>query len=301
MPKFSVVIPVYNKLPHLERSINSVLEQTYTDFELLLIDDASTDGSSDKLKDFSSNSKIRLFSRNEPGPGGYAARNLGIKKAKGEWIAFLDADDEWDKNYLNEVFTAIELYINAQVFTVKWKKTLVPAQHNPPTKSHNLKKHIEFNLKDYLNQLEFMWTSAVVVNKELIKDSGGFPTDKLCKRGGDIDTWIRLLALSNENIFINSTLAYYHQGTVNQVTAKPNTYFCAYDSLMKIYRLTNERNLQKAIIKFNNKFIYNMLMRQINAGKPVDYSQLKKMFWNNYSILRVLKLHVARAKKIIYN
>ncbi len=102
MPKFSVVIPVYNKLPHLERSINSVLEQTYTDFELLLIDDASTDGSSDKLEEFVGND-IRLFTRNEPGPGGYAARNLGIKEARGEWIAFLDADDTWYPDHLEKL------------------------------------------------------------------------------------------------------------------------------------------------------------------------------------------------------
>src|SRR5699024_5819196 len=98
---FSVIIPVHNKLPHLDRSIYSVLNQTYKNFELLLIDDASTDGSSEKIAEYD-DSRIRRFRRNTPGPGGYAARNLGIQEAKYEWIAFLDADDEWKKEHLEE-------------------------------------------------------------------------------------------------------------------------------------------------------------------------------------------------------
>src|SRR5699024_12061080 len=99
---FSVIIPVHNKLPHLDRSIYSVLNQTYSNFELLLIDDASTDGSSEKIAEYE-DSRIRRFRRDSPGPGGYAARNLGIKEAKYEWIAFLDADDEWKNEYLDEL------------------------------------------------------------------------------------------------------------------------------------------------------------------------------------------------------
>lgn len=99
---FSVVIPVHNKLPHLERSINSVLNQTYKNLEIILIDDASTDGSSEKLREFQGE-HIRIFTRNTPGPGGYAARNRGIKEARGEWVAFLDADDEWYPDHLEKM------------------------------------------------------------------------------------------------------------------------------------------------------------------------------------------------------
>src|SRR5699024_9409054 len=103
---FSVIIPVHNKLPHLERSIYSVLNQSFRNFELLLIDDASTDGSSEKLEEFN-DPRIRMFKREKPGPGGYAARNLGIENAKYDWICFLDADDEWNLDYLMNIHDVI--------------------------------------------------------------------------------------------------------------------------------------------------------------------------------------------------
>src|SRR5690606_7754713 len=96
---FSVIIPVHNKAPHLNRSINSVLNQTFLEFELILINDASTDGSMKILESYS-DPRIRLLERSTPGPGGYAARNLGIQTAKFKWISFLDADDAWEIDYL---------------------------------------------------------------------------------------------------------------------------------------------------------------------------------------------------------
>ena len=88
---FSVVIPVFNKDEHVERAINSVLCQSFEDFELLLICDPSTDSSTDKVEKIM-DSKVKIFYRDEPGPGGYAARNLGIVNATADWVAFLDAD-----------------------------------------------------------------------------------------------------------------------------------------------------------------------------------------------------------------
>src|SRR5690606_23125546 len=99
---FSVIMPVYNKAPHLRRSIKSVLAQSYTGFELIIINDASTDSSYDVLTSFN-DPRIRLFNRDRPGPGGYAARNLGIEASSFEWISFLDADDEWEPDYLESV------------------------------------------------------------------------------------------------------------------------------------------------------------------------------------------------------
>jgi glycosyltransferase involved in cell wall biosynthesis len=81
------------------RSVGSVLNQTFRDFELIIINDASTDGSVEEVQKFN-DPRIRLLHRDEPGPGGYAARNLGIKEARGKWIAFLDADDEWYPEHL---------------------------------------------------------------------------------------------------------------------------------------------------------------------------------------------------------
>jgi len=108
-PFFSVIIPVYNKGPHIHHSISSVLNQTFQDFEIILIDDASTDNSLEEIRKFT-DPRIRILNRSEPGPGGYAARNLGIKEANAEWVALLDADDIWYPEHLGTAKGLIDDY-----------------------------------------------------------------------------------------------------------------------------------------------------------------------------------------------
>lgn len=94
-PLISVIIPTHNRASLLPRAIKSVLNQTYRNFEIIVVDDGSTDGTIDKLKmQFPGNPHIKLFQVN-PNKGAQHARNLGIKKASGEWITFLDSDDEY--------------------------------------------------------------------------------------------------------------------------------------------------------------------------------------------------------------
>ena len=88
----SIVMPVYNKAPHVDRSIRSILAQTAGFDELIVVDDGSTDGSLEKVQ-LHSDHRMHIYTRSSPGPGGYAARNLGIRRATSEWIAFLDADE----------------------------------------------------------------------------------------------------------------------------------------------------------------------------------------------------------------
>ena len=114
MPFFSIVIPVYNKRPHIGRSVGSALKQTFTDFELVVINDCSTDGSVDEVLRFKDH-RIRILDREEPGPGGYAARNLGTKVARAAWVAFLDADDEWRPYHLQKYKELTEEYPSASV------------------------------------------------------------------------------------------------------------------------------------------------------------------------------------------
>ncbi|MBC7103711.1 MAG: glycosyltransferase family 2 protein, partial [Parvibaculum sp.] len=106
MVRFSVVIPVHNKVAHVLEAIESVVAQTYAPYEVILVDDASTDGSAERIASVKDD-RIRILKRSEPGPGGYAARNLAIKEAKGDWIAFLDADDAWKPDHLEKVAEVI--------------------------------------------------------------------------------------------------------------------------------------------------------------------------------------------------
>ena len=88
----AVVIPVFNKVRHVERAIRSALSQTLSPAKVVIVDDASTDGSHERIAAIS-DPRITVIHRQTPGPGGYAARNAAITAVTTEWIAFLDADD----------------------------------------------------------------------------------------------------------------------------------------------------------------------------------------------------------------
>lgn len=105
--KLSVIIPIYNSEQHLKRCLDSVMTQRFTDFELLLIDDGSTDSSFEICQSYAQNdNRIKVFQKQNGGPG--AARNLGISESKGEWIVFIDSDDWVDPNHLESLTDDIE-------------------------------------------------------------------------------------------------------------------------------------------------------------------------------------------------
>ena len=103
MCKISIIIPTYNSAGLVSEAIESVLSQTFFDYEIIVIDDGSTDNIKDCIKKYSG--KIKYFFQNNQGPA--AARNNGIKYSKGEYISFLDADDLWTEEYLNKTFNLI--------------------------------------------------------------------------------------------------------------------------------------------------------------------------------------------------
>ena len=114
MPKFSVVISVYNKGDFIKKTLESVFQQSYTDYEIIIINDASTDHSENVILSIN-NDKITYhpFSKNK---GVAAARNKGIELARSTYIAFLDGDDLWNKDYLKEINTLIEKFPQHKVF-----------------------------------------------------------------------------------------------------------------------------------------------------------------------------------------
>ena len=101
---FSVVIPVYNKEKEIRSTLETVLVQSFIDFEVVLVDDGSSDGSMEIVKGIK-DSRIRLFSQKNQGVS--AARNAGIRQAVGQYIALLDADDRWEPSYLKEQYDLI--------------------------------------------------------------------------------------------------------------------------------------------------------------------------------------------------
>ncbi|WP_069658085.1 glycosyltransferase family 2 protein [Arcticibacter eurypsychrophilus] len=298
-PYFSVIIPVHNKLPHLERSVFSVLRQTYQNFELIIIDDASTDGSSEKLTEFT-DPKISLYTRTEPGPGGYKARNVGIDHARYPWICFLDADDEWSLDLLETIKNAI---VNSpDIECVTWGYYNTTGTQKKLDKTSVINADVQqksFALIDLFRQKHTLWTGAVSFKKDLLVRAGKFPESGY-KRGGDVDTWIRCLWQSKGNLWINKPLSYYYLDAVNMVTKsiKRESLYIFSPFLFNILRESKNTELEQAIKDFQNKRIYSILRGQIVDKQPLDYQLLRKMNLTSDSIILVSKLMLKKMIKV---
>jgi len=214
---FSVIIPLYNKAAYIERAIQSVLSQTFQEFELIVVDDGSTDDSSTQLSVISQQlsvaapeiyKKIKVIQQQNQGVS--TARNNGVKLAKYDYIAFLDADDSWELTYLEEMNGLIATYPNAGIygsgyFIVKsGKKRIAPI---------GVEKNFDRGLINYCQVYSKMlcmplWTGATIIRKSIFDLENGF--NPRLKLGEDFDLWIRV-AIKHPVAFLNKPLASYHQ------------------------------------------------------------------------------------------
>lgn len=294
---FSVIIPVYNKLPHIERSVQSVLQQTHQKFEIILIDDASTDGSSEKLSEFT-DPRIKVLRRDTPGPGGYAARNLGIANAASEWICFLDADDEYEPNVLETVAEVIEKNTDAEIVCWGWVRKNGNIQKVDTYTTKFSQEGIKsFNLADFFKGPQTMWMGAICLHKELVIRAGTFP-EKGFKRGGDFDTWIRCVTKSRKNLRICKPMTYYHMDSVNMVTKniERTTAFLYTPHLLEIVNTTKDKELKQAILRFQNSYLYLMINNNVFKGEPIQYDLLSKMNLNKQALWFMIKLHLNKIR-----
>ena len=214
--KFSVIIPLYNKEPHIKRALDSVINQTVQDFEIIVVNDGSTDKSADVVKTFS-DARIRLI--NQKNAGVSVARNRGIDEAKSELIAFLDADDEWMPGYLKTILRLREKYPCAGLYATSLKTEFI--DNVLTDKDEELRKLIpdeglilnffKVNLKD-ISHKDIFYTSSVTVPKKIFLELGGFQTGFWW--GEDIDMWGRI-ALKYPFAYSSQVCAVYYQNVVN--------------------------------------------------------------------------------------
>jgi len=187
----SVVIPLYNKEKQIARTLRTVLAQTYQDFEIVIVNDGSTDRSVNEVAKFT-DSRIRLI--NQLNAGVSAARNRGIAEAKGEYVALLDADDEWKPDYLETQMALAKNYPEASVFAVNYEFKDTSGKITP-TILRNIRFEGECGIMD--NYFEVASTShppicsiSIMARKGAFESVGGFPVG--IKSGEDLLTWARL-------------------------------------------------------------------------------------------------------------
>lgn len=189
--KFSVIIPVYNKAPYVKMTIESVLAQTLSDFEVIVIDDGSSDGSGDIVAAISDPRVCLVHQRNA---GVSAARNFGIRLAKGDWVAFLDADDWLHPHYLATQWATISAYPTVDVVATTFRRSTHGEAWQPqPWPLPSAAPRVEV-----INDLPARWkisgvlsASSVAVRTSVLRDLPvRFPVGE--SFGEDLDLWFRL-------------------------------------------------------------------------------------------------------------
>lgn len=203
MPYFSIVIPVYNKEQFVDKTLKSVLDQTFTDYEIIIVNDGSTDHSETKIQSIKDDS-IHYFSKTNEGVA--IARNYGIDKAKGEFICFLDADDYWYPKFLETMKSTIEKNQEKSVFACAIE---IETQNKTFAAHYSITKNSHSQIVDFFEASQrecVLWTSSVAIHKSVFETVGRFDTN--IKKGEDTELWIRI-GLQYPIVFIWEILARY--------------------------------------------------------------------------------------------
>ncbi len=214
---FSVIIPLYNKAAHIEKAIQSVLNQSFHEFELIVVNDGSTDNSMHIVEHYlrtqqqGGNTSVRdhIHIINQKNAGVSMARNNGVKAAKYDYIAFLDADDWWHKHYLAEMKRLIEQFPDAALYGSSYYQVKNGQRTKAPigVESHFTAGYIDY-CQAYAKTLCMpVWTSAAIIRKSIFQEEEGF--NATLKLGEDFDLWIRI-ALKRKVALLNKPLAFYN-------------------------------------------------------------------------------------------
>jgi len=235
---FSVVIPLYNKENSIVTTLLSVCAQTLTDFEVIVVDDGSTDDSNSvasKVND----ERIRLIHKENGGVS--SARNVGIKAAKYSYVALLDGDDYWDPGFLKEQLALIEEFPEAGMWGVNYAFV---KRDKCDSCSQGLGEGFRGYVDNYFSTShnDLFCSSSVVIRKGLFEDVGYF--DERIASSEDLDMWYRII-LHYPVVYYDKVLAYYNQNAENRV---------AYDTDI---RFPLNKDIKYYIDKFESDFKCN--------------------------------------------
>jgi len=213
LPLISVIIPSFNHGNYLGRAIQSVIDQTYTNWEVVIIDNHSTDNTGEVIIMYT-DPRITLLKIHNNGVIA-ASRNAGIRAAKGEWIAFLDSDDWWTANKLqvclDNIHDEVDLvYHDLEIVTKNpqyfWRKKIKSWQLQIPV------------LMDLLLNGNAIVNSSVLVRKRLLQEIGGINESVEMIAAEDYNTWLRIAQFTEGFVYVSRKLGYYliHDQSISQ-------------------------------------------------------------------------------------
>lgn len=209
-PLFSIIIPTFNRSSDLERCLNSLVNQTFKKFEVIVCDNASTDNTNDIISKFSSllNLNYLRLSVNSGGPA--RPRNIGASVAKGKWLCFLDSDDWYSNNRLEKIVKSdFENYdfIYHRLHIIQNNKILRPSN------SRALNRKSPYY--DLLYNLNAIPTSSTCIRKTLYENIGGFSEDKAINSLEDFDLWLKIAKNNAKFLYFSECLGFYFLGSDN--------------------------------------------------------------------------------------
>jgi glycosyltransferase involved in cell wall biosynthesis len=215
----SVIIPVFNAAQCIGRAIDSVLAQTFTEYEIIVINDGSTDGTADAVKKFGSRVNY-IYQENS---GVSVARNTGIAASKGDWIAFLDADDEWLPDKLRQQVELLDRnrdlrWCSTNRYQADERRKAPVGNKVAITKALKGREYFPNYFSAEVAGKCPIVTSAIVVRKDVFDELGGFEPGRV--RGQDVDMWWRIAHYYPEIGYIPEPLAIRYLGIENPITRK---------------------------------------------------------------------------------
>ena len=204
--RFSVIIPLFNKASYINKAIESVFNQTYREFELIVVDDGSTDGSLSVARSILEKCDVHCQLIHQENTGVSTARNNGVAASCGEFLCFLDADDWWSPTFLEKMDDLIHDYPEAGIYGTNYYYVKNGRQSVCVTTAET--GYINY-CRVYAEKLQMpLWTGAVCIPRIVFNEFDGFRSH--LKLGEDFDLWIRI-ALKYKVAFLNEPLSFYFQ------------------------------------------------------------------------------------------
>ncbi|MDG5814245.1 glycosyltransferase family A protein [Chitinispirillales bacterium ANBcel5] len=262
MPRISVIIPVYNRAKLISRAVDSVLKQSYKDFELIVVDDGSSDDTLKQLRDYKSVTVLSL----DTNSGVSAARNFGVAHSCGEWIAFLDSDDEWKPEKLKEQLEWSDQHKSCTIFQSQELWVRKGVRVNPP-RSHLKRDGDLFGVSLHRCMIS---PSCVMIKRTLFDAHGGF--DETLRACEDYDLWLRI-ALKEKVGLVNKVHLVRYGGHSDQLSSstpcQDKLRICALQKLLGRADLSAEkRTAVKKVIEQKATIVANGALKR---GHLDDY------------------------------
>ncbi|MBD0264363.1 MAG: glycosyltransferase [Tolypothrix sp. Co-bin9] len=251
-PDISVIIPTYNRISMLEEALNSVFQQDFKgEVEIIVIDDNSQDGTPAIIRSKYPGIHLIEFKENK---GSYATRNQGLKKAKGKYIAFLDSDDLWEKEYLKMQISSLEAYKNCFSVSPILRWYLQEGKKNIDYQRPDLTNYIS-EVHHLLCNTFIATPSSVMFPKSAFDKVGLF--DEELKVGADGEFYIRCLLSGYKSVFLEQPFAIKREHSLAQITDSRNTKLKQKARFMRIKKAYALSNGQLDSVSIKQVYAYN--------------------------------------------